>query len=111
MSPRPSRTTVVREGRGDKIIVFKYKSKKRYRRTQGHRQDYMYLLVTDIQADGQSLISDEERQRYEAMANRQAKRYEARLMGAYEALGIVATPEAAILTGSSEIEETPPDAE
>lgn len=104
-------TTVVREGRGDKIIVFKYKSKKRYRRTQGHRQDYIYLLVTDIQADGKSLISDEERHRYETMANRQAKRYEARLMNAYESLGIVATPEATVLTGSSEIEETPPDAE
>ena len=104
-------TTVVREGRGDKIIVFKYKSKKRYRRTQGHRQDYIYLLVTDIQADGQSLISDEERQRYETMANRQAKRYEARLMNAYESLGIVATPAATVLSGSSEIEETPPDAE
>ena len=96
-------TTVVREGRGDKIIVFKYKSKKRYRRTQGHRQDYMYLLVTDIQAEGQSLISDEERQRYETMASRQARRYEARLMGAYEALGIVETPDA--------VEETASEAE
>lgn len=85
-------TTVVREGRGDKIIVFKYKSKKRYRRTQGHRQDYVYLLVTDIQAEGESLVSDEDRKRYEAMASRQANRYEARLMSAYEALGIVETP-------------------
>ncbi|HEX6540368.1 MAG TPA: 50S ribosomal protein L21 [Ktedonobacterales bacterium] len=86
-------TTVVREGRGDKIIVFKYKSKKRYRRTQGHRQDYVYLLVTDIQADGKSLVSDEDRKRYEAMAARQSKRYEARLLSAYEALGIVEAPE------------------
>jgi len=86
-------TTVVREGRGEKIIVFKYKSKKRYRRTQGHRQDYMYLLVTDIQADGESLVSEEDRQRYEASASRQAKRYEARLLSAYEALGV--TEEAA----------------
>jgi large subunit ribosomal protein L21 len=82
-------TTVVREGRGEKIIVFKYKSKKRYRRTQGHRQDYMYLLVTDIQAEGKSLVSEEDRKRYEASANRQAKRYETRLMSAYESLGIV----------------------
>ena len=86
-------TTVVREGRGEKIIVFKYKSKKRYRRTQGHRQDYMYLLVTDIQADGKSLVSEEDRQRYEASASRQAKRYEARLLSAYESLGV--TEEAA----------------
>ena len=53
--------TVTREGRGKKIIVFKYKSKKRYRRTQGHRQDYTYLTITDIQAEGKSLVSDEER--------------------------------------------------
>ncbi|HEU5349616.1 MAG TPA: 50S ribosomal protein L21 [Ktedonobacterales bacterium] len=86
-------TKVVREGRGDKIIVFKYKSKKRYRRTQGHRQDYMYLLVTDIQAEGESLVSDEDRKRYETMADRQARRYEARLMSAYAALGIVEAPE------------------
>ena len=100
-------TTVVREGRGDKIIVFKYKSKKRYRRTQGHRQDYIYLLVTDIQADGESLISAEERKRYEAMANRQAKRYEARLMSAYETLGIVEAPE---IAAAAESEETAPEA-
>ena len=94
-------TTVIREGRGEKIIVFKYKSKKRYRRTQGHRQDYTYLLVTDIQADGASLVPDEDRKRYEASANRQAKRYEARLMSAYEALGVVT---------ASEIEESASEA-
>src|SRR5262249_59490607 len=32
--------TITNEARGKKIIVFKYKSKKRYRRTQGHRQDH-----------------------------------------------------------------------
>lgn len=85
-------TTVVREGRGDKIIVFKYKSKKRYRRTQGHRQDYIYLLVTDIQAEGKSLVADEDRKRYEASAGRQAKRYEAKLLSAYEALGVAEAP-------------------
>jgi large subunit ribosomal protein L21 len=88
-------TTVVREGRGDKIIVFKYKSKKRYRRTQGHRQDYMYLLVTDILADGKSLVSDEDRKRFEASASRQAKRFESRVQDAYTVLGIVETPEIA----------------
>ena len=72
--------TVVREGRGDKIIVFKYHNKKRYRRTQGHRQDYTYLTVTDIQAEGKSLVADEDRQRYEAQARRAADRYERKLL-------------------------------
>jgi len=55
----------------------------------------VYLLVTDIQADGKSLVSAEDRQRYEASANRQAKRYEARLLSAYEALGVTGAEESA----------------
>ncbi|HAE22615.1 MAG TPA: 50S ribosomal protein L21 [Spirochaetaceae bacterium] len=34
--------------KGDKIIVFKYKSKKDYRRKQGHRQRYTLIKVEDI---------------------------------------------------------------
>jgi large subunit ribosomal protein L21 len=34
--------------RGDKIIVFKYKKRKRYRRTKGHRQNYSVLRVEEI---------------------------------------------------------------
>ena len=78
--------TVAREGRGKKIIVFKYKSKKRYRRTRGHRQDYTYLLITDIQAAGKSLVADDERKRYEKLGARAAGRYQTRLAAAIEAL-------------------------
>ena len=35
-------------GRGKKLIVFKYKSKVRYRRKMGHRQPYSTLIVKDI---------------------------------------------------------------
>ncbi|HSW35835.1 MAG TPA: 50S ribosomal protein L21 [Candidatus Limnocylindrales bacterium] len=35
-------------GRGKKIIVFKYKAKKNYRRKQGHRQAFTEVLVNDI---------------------------------------------------------------
>ncbi len=42
-------TTVVEgHGKGKKIIVFKYKPKKDYRRKKGHRQQYSVLRVTDI---------------------------------------------------------------
>ncbi len=34
----------------DKVIVLKYKSKKDYRRTIGHRQQYTNIRVTDITA-------------------------------------------------------------
>lgn len=36
------------QGRGEKIIVYKYKSKKGYRRKQGHRQSFMVTKITDI---------------------------------------------------------------
>ena len=34
--------------KGDKIIVFKYKSKKDYRRKKGHRQEYSVIRIQDI---------------------------------------------------------------
>ncbi|HEV2109690.1 MAG TPA: 50S ribosomal protein L21 [Thermomicrobiales bacterium] len=36
--------------RGEKIVVFKYKAKKRYRRRQGHRQSLTHLTITAINA-------------------------------------------------------------
>jgi large subunit ribosomal protein L21 len=39
---------VVGEVRGPKIVVFKYKSKVRYRRKTGHRQNLTRLRVTEI---------------------------------------------------------------
>ena len=37
---------IVRQGRGPKIIVFKKKRRKNYRRTRGHRQMYTTVKVT-----------------------------------------------------------------
>jgi len=34
--------------KGDKIIVFKYKPKKDYRRKQGHRQQYSVIKIQEI---------------------------------------------------------------
>jgi len=39
---------VVRHGRGDKIIVFKRKRRKGYRKKQGHRQGFTEVRVTEI---------------------------------------------------------------
>jgi large subunit ribosomal protein L21 len=44
--------TILEQGRGPKIIVFKKQRRKNYRRTQGHRQDLTVLRITDIQATG-----------------------------------------------------------
>lgn len=42
--------TVVEEGRGKKIIVFKYKPKKDYRKKQGHRQPFTKVRIDKINA-------------------------------------------------------------
>lgn len=42
------KATVVGHGKAKKIIVFKYKAKKNYRRTQGHRQPYTKIQIEKI---------------------------------------------------------------
>ena len=41
---------VVGQIRGEKIVVYKYKSKKNYRRKQGHRQPYTKVEITKVNA-------------------------------------------------------------
>ena len=40
--------TVEKHGRQKKIIVFKYRPKKKYRKTQGHRQPYTKVTIKKI---------------------------------------------------------------
>ena len=40
--------TVLGHGRADKIIVFKKKRRKQYKRTQGHRQGYTEIKIDKI---------------------------------------------------------------
>jgi large subunit ribosomal protein L21 len=42
--------TITGHDRGDKVLVFKFKRKKQYKRTQGHRQDYTEVRIRDIVA-------------------------------------------------------------
>ena len=39
---------VEERGQGDKVLVFKYKKKKQYRRTRGHRQHYSAVRIQQI---------------------------------------------------------------
>ena len=41
---------IVEQGKSKKIIVFKYKRRKRYRRKQGHRQQYTAIKIDSIKA-------------------------------------------------------------
>ncbi|MCR4401820.1 MAG: 50S ribosomal protein L21 [Firmicutes bacterium] len=43
--------TVVSEGKSRKLLVFKYKAKKNYRRRYGHRQPFTEVRVTSIQRE------------------------------------------------------------
>jgi large subunit ribosomal protein L21 len=40
---------IVRQGRGEKLVIFKFKRRKKYRRKQGHRQDFTEVKITGIQ--------------------------------------------------------------
>jgi large subunit ribosomal protein L21 len=39
---------IVQEGKGKKVLTYKMKRRKNYRRFKGHRQTYTYLKVNDI---------------------------------------------------------------
>lgn len=41
---------VIEQGRGKKIVVYKYKRRKNYRRKQGHRQAYTRIKIEKIEA-------------------------------------------------------------
>ena len=39
---------IVEHGKGDKVLIYKYKRRTKYRRTQGHRQDFTQIKVNKI---------------------------------------------------------------
>jgi large subunit ribosomal protein L21 len=72
---------VVRQGRGDKVISFKYRPKARRRVKKGHRQDLTILRITDVRLGSKSAAdaakqaeaaAKTERQRLEEAAAKQA---------------------------------------
>lgn len=57
---------VVAHGKGKKIIVFKYKAKKNYRRKQGHRQPYTKVEITSIKTASAKKATKAEAEKVEA---------------------------------------------
>ena len=43
---------VLEQGKADKVIIYKYKAKKDYRRKNGHRQPFTLVKITDIGGSG-----------------------------------------------------------
>lgn len=61
---------VVANGKGKKIIVYKYKAKKNYRRTQGHRQPYTKVEITKIKTAAEKEAKTTETKTAEAKAEK-----------------------------------------
>ena len=53
---------ILEQKRGDKIIVFKKKRRKNYRRTRGHRQELTVLRIADILPDAEAVPREEVRE-------------------------------------------------
>ncbi|MEO6350627.1 MAG: 50S ribosomal protein L21 [Candidatus Limnocylindrales bacterium] len=49
---------VVRQDRGEKVVVFKYRPKARHRAKQGHRQEQTVIRVADISFNGRSAADE-----------------------------------------------------
>ncbi|MBM4363935.1 MAG: 50S ribosomal protein L21, partial [Deltaproteobacteria bacterium] len=43
------RAKIVAQGRGERLVVYKYRRRKRYKRKNGHRQDLTSVQITSIQ--------------------------------------------------------------
>ena len=50
--------TVLNEGRADKILVFKLKRKKQYKKMQGHRQNFVQVRINEISVNGKSFKAE-----------------------------------------------------
>ena len=44
------KATVLSHGRGDKVLIYKMRRRKHYRKTQGHRQNYTEIRIDGISA-------------------------------------------------------------
>ncbi|UCC94406.1 MAG: 50S ribosomal protein L21 [Candidatus Omnitrophota bacterium] len=43
---------ILGEKKGEKVLIYKYKRRKKYRKKQGHRQIYTLLKISDIATSG-----------------------------------------------------------
>ena len=64
---------VVANGKADKVIIFKYKAKKDYRKKQGHRQPYTELKINGISVNGEKKSEAVEAPKAEAVVEAAAE--------------------------------------
>jgi large subunit ribosomal protein L21 len=68
---------VLRQDRGDKVVVFKYRPKARRRVKKGHRSDLTVVRVSDIVLNGRSAADEAEQRARKDAAEREAAEKEA----------------------------------
>lgn len=68
------RAQVLRHGRGDKIVVFKFKRRKNYRRKTGHRQGFTEVRVSGIDLGGGRALTAEPEKKAKAAAKKRPKK-------------------------------------
>ena len=64
---------VVAHGKAKKILVYKYKAKKNYRRTQGHRQPYTKVEITSIKTAAEKAEKKAEAKETKTEAKKETK--------------------------------------
>ena len=64
---------VVANGKAKKIIVYKYKAKKNYRRTQGHRQPFTKVEITSVKLAGEKAEKKAEEKPAKAETKKEVK--------------------------------------
>ena len=57
------KATVVKHGRGKKLIIYKFKRRKGYHKKQGHRQDYTLVQIDEITAGGKTAKAPEDEEK------------------------------------------------
>ena len=67
------RAEVLGHGRADKIVVFKFKRRKNYRRKTGHRQGFTDIRVSNIELGGGRTLAAEPAAKPKAKAKKAAK--------------------------------------
>src|SRR5215470_8043356 len=83
--------SVIAQGQGDKVLIFKKNRRHNYRRKNGHRQDLTVLRITEILTDGQKPSKQAAEARPAAAPAKKAKKAPAKKAAAAGA----AKPEAA----------------
>jgi large subunit ribosomal protein L21 len=62
------RAQVLRHGRADKVVVFRFKRRKNYRRKTGHRQDFTEIRVSEVDLGGGRRVTLEMEEKAKAKA-------------------------------------------